>query len=73
MTVCCILFQVYINDHSRKNLNEICNVGAQKVNLPNSSKMSFSLSLLTIILRFQACQRYMITNVVFFHGSLPSE
>ena len=39
--------------------------GAQKVKLPNSSKILRLLSPLAIFLRFQAFQRYMITNVVF--------
>ena len=40
--------------------------GAQRVKLPNLSKISGSLSPLAICLRFQAFQRYMISDVVFW-------
>ena len=40
--------------------------GAQRVKLPNSSKISCLLSPLDILLRWQAFQRYMITDVVFW-------
>ena len=46
---------------AENNLNEICDVGSQRVNLPDS----FLLSTLAIILKFQAFQRYMIINVIF--------
>ena len=39
--------------------------GAQRVKLPNLSKISRLLSPLAIFLRFQAFQRYMISDVVF--------
>ena len=39
--------------------------GAQRVKLPNLSKLSLLLSPLAIFLRFQAFQRYMISDVVF--------
>ena len=40
--------------------------GAQRVKLPNLSKISRLLSPLAIFLRFQAFQRYMISDVVFW-------
>ena len=40
--------------------------GAQKVKLPNLSKISRLLSPLAIFLRFLAFQRYMISDVVFW-------
>ena len=40
--------------------------GAQRVKLPNLSKISRLLSPLAIFLRFQAFQRYMIGDVVFW-------
>ena len=40
--------------------------GAQRVKLPNLSKMSRLLSPLAIFLRFQVFQRYMIGDVVFW-------
>ena len=40
--------------------------GAQRVKLPNSSKMSRLLSPLAKFLRFPAFQRYMISDVVFW-------
>ena len=40
--------------------------GAQRVKLPNLSKISRLLSALAIFLRFQAFQRYMIGDVVFW-------
>ena len=40
--------------------------GAQRVKWPNLSKISCLLSPLAIFLRFQAFQRYMISNVVFW-------
>ena len=39
---------------------------AQRVKLPNLSKISRLLSPLAIFLRFQAFQRYMISDVVFW-------
>ena len=39
--------------------------GAQRVKLPNLSKISRLLSPLATFLRFQAFQRYMISDVVF--------
>ena len=39
--------------------------GAQRVKLSNLSKISRLLSPLAIFLRFQAFQRYMISDVVF--------
>ena len=40
--------------------------GAQRVKLPNLSKISRLLSPLTIFLRFQAFQRYVKSDVVFW-------
>ena len=40
--------------------------GAQRVKLPNLSKISRLLSPLAIFLRFQAFQRYMISDIVFW-------
>ena len=40
--------------------------GAQRVKLQNLSKSSRLLSPLAIFLRFQAFQRYMISDVVFW-------
>ena len=40
--------------------------GAQRVKLPNFSKIPRLLSPLAIFLRFQAFQRYMIGDVVFW-------
>ena len=40
--------------------------GAQRVKLPNVSKISRLLSSLAIFLRFQAFQRYMISDVVYW-------
>ena len=40
--------------------------GAQRVKLPNLSKISRLLSPLAIFLRFQAFQQYMISDVVFW-------
>ena len=40
--------------------------GAQRVKLPNLSKISRLLSPLAIFLRFQAFQRYMIGDVIFW-------
>ena len=40
--------------------------GAQRVKLPNLSKISRLLSPLAIFLIFQAFQRYMIDDVVFW-------
>ena len=40
--------------------------GAQRVKLPNLSKISRLLSPLTIFLRFQTFERYMISDVVFW-------
>ena len=39
---------------------------AQRGKLPNLSKISRLLSPLVILLRFQAFQRYMISDVVFW-------
>ena len=39
--------------------------GAQRVKLPNLSKISRLSSPLAIFLRFQAFQRYVISDVVF--------
>ena len=40
--------------------------GAQRVKWPNLSKMLRLLSPLAIFLRFQAFQRYMISDIVFW-------
>ena len=48
-----------------------CDDGSKRVNLPNSSKFSFLLSPLAIILRSKSLQRYMITTVCFFMKGCP--